>query len=205
MPITQEDHLHETTREWQSADYFKNIVSFLKNKEIKSFVDLGANVGGVTDILLEQIPSIERGYLFEPQKDNFKFLFNRYKDNSKISCVNCGIFYGKRYENFYRCDDNVGGYTVHFQEGIFQKTEEQCQLFELEFFNLGKVDFLKIDVEGAEFNIIENSKFMKDVEFLDIEVHTGDIEGCVPFFLEHLKDHSVILKAHSHFFLQRNV
>ena len=81
---TQESHWEYSVNEWEQGDYFKTITSILKKENIKNFIDIGANVGGVSFVLLKNIPSIETGYLFEPQKDNFNYLFNKLKNLNKF-------------------------------------------------------------------------------------------------------------------------
>jgi FkbM family methyltransferase len=201
MPDTQIEHLAYTLHEYTTSNYFIEVINKLKNNNIKTFIDLGANVGGVSDILLKNIESIEKGYLIEPQKDNFKFLFERYKNNKKTVCLNCGIYYGKTVANFFRCDLNVGGYTVVKNNDTFSQIEDTCQLFELEFFNFNSIDFLKMDVEGAEFNIIEHSSFLKTIKFLEIEIHFPQNEE---FFKNNFPNHDIIFSSNdNHVFLER--
>jgi FkbM family methyltransferase len=201
MPDTQIEHLAYTLKEFTTNSYFIKVINKLKNHNIKTFIDLGANVGGVSDILLNNIESIEKGYLIEPQKDNFKFLFERYKNNKKTVCLNCGIYYGKSIANFFRCDSNVGGYTLLKHNDTFSQIEDTCQLFELEFFNFNSIDFLKMDVEGAEFNIIEHSSFLKTIKFLEIEIHSPQNKE---FFKNNFPNHDIVSSwKNSHVFLQR--
>jgi len=202
MPDTQEEHLECTTNEWQTNSYFIDVINILKENNIKTFADVGANVGGVSDVLLKNINSIQIGYLIEPQKDNYKFLFERYKNNTKIVCLNFGIYYGKTFANFWRCDRNVGGYTVIKNNDNFAQIEETCQLFELEFFNFKSIDFLKMDVEGAEFNIIENSTLLKTIKFLEIETHSN--QG-IEFYKNYFPNHKILFSwGTNHLFLERN-
>lgn len=170
MPETQDQHFNLTVHEWKTWDYFTSVVRHLVEHQITQYVDIGANVGGVAHVLLESVPSLQRCYLFEPQAANYAFMKNKFGDNPKVDCLNCGIFYGQTQSQLYRTDRNVGGYTVVPEAG-FTDQGETCNLTTLESYEFSRIDFIKIDVEGAEYNIIENSSLLKTVKFLDIEFH----------------------------------
>ena len=53
-------------------------------------------------------------------------------------------------------------------ETIVYLVEEEKTLEELE---LPIVDFIKIDIEGGEFNVIENSSYLQQIRWIDIEFH----------------------------------
>jgi len=193
---TQEEHWNYTLNEWNNEYYFRDIINILKENKIETFIDIGANVGGVAQVLFEKIPTIKNGYLFEPQKDNFNFLFLKFKDKKEIVLFNCGIFYGIKYYDAlqYIETPHVGGYTVIKDEHtsnteIYKHGGEIFQLFELEFFNFPTIDFVKIDIEGAEYNLIENSSLLKKIKFIDIELHRGFDEN---YFKTHFPNHDII-------------
>lgn len=191
MTKTQEEHWNYSIYEWQNEDYFKTVVSILNKSEIKNIIDIGANVGGVTQVLLDNIQTIENCYLFEPQKDNFNFLFNKFKHNEKVNCLNFGIFYGKKYSNMFKFSEHshVGAYTVSEEARIskqFNEDEEVFHLFELEFFNFKNIDFVKIDIEGSEYNVIENSEYLQSIKFIEIELHKKfEIDYFIKYFPNH--------------------
>lgn len=186
LQASQEGHFKYTIDEWENGDYFKSIVSVFKESKIKNFIDIGANVGGVAQVLLNHIPTIETGYLFEPQKDNYNFLLNNFKDSKKIICLNCGIYYGNLYSNLLSRNENVGGFTLLKQDDSFSPTDNYCSLFELEFFNFKPIDLIKMDIEGSEYNVIENSKFLQSVNFIEIELHKNfDSEYISHYFPNH--------------------
>jgi FkbM family methyltransferase len=193
---TQEQHWIYTTEEWSSGYYFRDIFNILKDHKIETFIDIGANTGALAHLILDKIPTIKKGYLFEPQKDNFNFLFKKCKDKKELTCLNCGIYYGKSYSIPFRygSDKNIGGYTIHENEKnvtakAYEPDDQFFQLFELEFFNFPIIDFVKIDIEGAEYNLIENSSLLKKVKFIDIELHNGFDEN---YFKTHFPNHDII-------------
>jgi FkbM family methyltransferase len=189
----QEKHWNYTINEWSTEFYFKDVIDILKNNKIKTVIDIGANVGGVIQILMNEIPTIEHAYLFEPQKNNFNFLFSKFKDNKKITCLNCGIYYGTKYYEASQLENHIGSYTIEkniiVNNENYKPTQEYFQLFELEFFNFLPIDFLKIDIEGGEYNIIENSNFLKNVSLIEIELHQNFNEE---YFKKYLPNHNII-------------
>lgn len=197
MPSTQEDHYNYTKNEWNNG-YFKTIINILKVNQIKSFIDVGANVGGVADILLENIPTIEKCYLIEPDIENYNWMFDKHKENDKVILLNCGIFYGIKKSSMNKRNNNVGGWSL-IKDNSPESNIGKFSFFELEFFNFGKIDFLKMDVEWAEYNIIENSELLKTIDFLEIEMHNGlDID----YLKKYLPKHQVINNDNINVFLK---
>jgi FkbM family methyltransferase len=208
-----EQHWTYTKNEWSNENYFQIVLSILKQNNIKTLIDLGANSGAVTDVLLENISSIEKCYLFEPHKENYKFLFEKFKNSDKVISLNVGIFYGKKYLNYYKLKSpHVGAFTLVGNDDNYVQTNEEFELFELEFFNFGDVDFLKMDIEGAEYNIIENSSFLQTIKFIEMEVHK---EYDHNYFVKHFPNHSILftgmyedenkVQKINHIFLSKNI
>lgn len=216
MPLTREQHVLYTRNEWKNGFYFTRILDILKTNKIQSMIDIGANVGEVTNILLETIPELNEIHLFEPQKDNMKFLkenIAKNATNKNINYYECGVFYGHKSALMYQDPNyrNVGGFqvdvartTVDTKNSIahFQPVEGEIELKTLEEFNFTDIDFVKIDVELSEYNIIENSTFLQTVKFLDIEFH--HLVEHVDYAKKHFPNHEIIINHDWHVFLKRN-
>jgi FkbM family methyltransferase len=202
MPNTQDSHVSYTRHEWTTQTYFKNVINLLKEKKIKSFIDLGANVGEVSKILLENIPTVEFCYLFEPQINNYEFLIKRFTDNNLVNCIKKGIYYGKTTSHLYRQDDNVGGFSI---EKNIKEESEIVDLTELEKENIKLVDFVKIDIEGGEYNVLKNSTYIKNVPYMEIEFHPLGAENNdhESFIKKYLTNYKIILKSDGHYFLEK--
>jgi FkbM family methyltransferase len=171
MNSDQEKHFNYTIKEW-SENYYLKVIEKLKDAKIKTFIDLGANVGGVTENILSKIPSIEKCYLIEPDINNYYYLYDKFEKNNKVELLNCGIFYGLKRSSMTKRNNNIGGWSLTQNDYPDQKGGK-FSFFELEFFNFGNIDFAKIDIEWAEYNVLENSKILKNIEFLEIEFHNG--------------------------------
>lgn len=206
MPTTREEHIIYTRKELENMDYYKNIISILNQEGITSYVDVGANVGEYCKVLLEKIPTLNFAYLIEPEEQNFKFLLKNLEGVSGICNYNSAISYSLNNPKLVQhSSNNVGGYMVieNGESGLDFINET------LENLKIPIVDFLKMDVEGSEFNIIENSEYIKNIKFLDIEFHvtpeelnSGHIEN---FIKNNLPTYSITIFDGVRFFLTKTL
>lgn len=187
MPNSLDVHVSETDNEWSSINYFKNVVDFLKKKNIKNVLDVGGCTGQVSVILLHQIPTIKQITILEPVPENYEFISERAKesDTANVSVINRALFYGKSHIQLGQCDDNVGGWSFKHPGN---KTDEVETVTLEEFEN---IDFAKIDIEGAEENVIMNSTYIHNIPYLEIEFHDHLSSTWKEFVTENLKNHKV--------------
>lgn len=163
-------HKEYTSVEWSEGQYFQGVLEFLQDKKIKSFMDVGGCTGEVSNILLENIPSIEKGVIFEPQPENYNYIVENVKSD-KVLVENKALFYGEEFLEISSRDNNVGSWSVLFGNQYPSKsTKVQCADID-EYLKERKYDFIKIDIEGAEYNLFQHSKLLKEVDFLEIELH----------------------------------
>jgi FkbM family methyltransferase len=193
MPATREDHIRYTREEWTKEPYFVKVIELLRSRGIKSYLDLGANVGEVCKILFDFIPTLEKAYLVEPQEDNYRFCYDRLKENKNINFYKFGIFYGND-SGVLHLDHswkNPGSFSLYDTRENFQTTGEVIDLRKLEDMSIPFVDFVKIDVEGAEYNIIENSTYLKKCGIIEIELHDYSIDS-LKFVKENFDNHEIL-------------
>ena len=206
----QRDHWQFTYKQWGIDEkHYLDVIEHLNRNRITSYVDLGANTGGVCSVLLEKIKTLEKCYLFEPQIDNFNFMEDNFRSDERVICHNFGILYtDKKFVDLFRCDSNVGGYTTIKANENFNLSGDQMEVKRLEDFGFHQVDFIKIDVEGSEENIILNSTLLKEIKFIELELHERllDKKIAIEFLEKNMKSHSIIYDL-SHFphhvFLQK--
>lgn len=200
-----ESHLDYTKNEWINSQYYKKVLDFLINKQINNCIDIGACSGGVADILFEHIESLKKCIMVEPIKNNYDFIANRFKDYNKCLIINKAIYYNTPTINIGHVGSNVGGYS--FQSNINTMEFVTITLEEIitetkDFIN-GPIDFVKIDIEGAEYNFIEHSELLKTIPYIEIEFHNNpeynidtstnvrhDIWG--PFIEKYLPNHKLL-------------
>lgn len=186
MPISREEHVLYTRNELTSYPYYVEIFNILKNENIESYLDIGANVGEFCKFLFEKIPTLKKAYLLEPDFENFSFL-EKHTGGIDTDAINMGIFYGSGKYKLEKHGDNVGGFQIMESDtmGISNVTT-------LENLNLPVVDLIKMDVEGGEFNIIKNSSYLKSVKWLDIEWHHNNTPTTEDYIESYLSMYEVI-------------
>jgi FkbM family methyltransferase len=170
--LTQEQHKDYTHNEWTNYEYFSEVIKYLKEQNIKSFIDIGGCSGEVSKILIEKIPTIKYGLIFEPDLQNYKFIIENVS-NKNILVENKAVYYGKDKINLSIKSEwkNIGSWSVFFNEE-YPENSIEVQCTELEpYLNKKEYDFIKIDIEGSEFNLLENSSQLRTIKFIELEIH----------------------------------
>ncbi len=139
----------------------------------KTFIDIGANCGVATIILAKQNPE-STIYCFEPCKKTFETLCNNIKINnlknviphnkavSKEELKTISLFLNPEYSggNTTYADNNT--INNYFNKPIESYDVECISLDEIiANNNVTEVELLKIDCEGAEYDILYNSACLK--------------------------------------------
>ena len=122
-------------------------------------IDIGAHVGIFSTYAAENNKS-GKIFSFEPFQDNFNRLkFHRdLNKKSNIKTLNYGIAGENGKKFFYVNSKNSGGNS--FIKNVERKKEVKIEAIKLSDFckkeKIQKIDFLKIDCEGAEFEKFQN-------------------------------------------------
>lgn len=188
---TLEKHQVYTRNEYKDNNYYSTVLDTLKNAKIESMIDAGACTGEVTKMMFEQIPTLKKACLIEPMEENIEFIKNNLKEY-KVEVINKALVYGETTISFGKLPHNVGGGSV------FLQGDRKVPTVRLE--ELPIVDFLKMDIEGLEANVIQNSTNIQKIKFLEIEFHHYDDllqfkENRVPFVTKWLPNHKVLLDS----------
>ena len=131
--------------------YFLGEIFDLNKCEV--FLDGGAYIGDTIEIAQKYIPNLRLIYAFEPNKETYKTLIdNKRITGTSIKFYNSGL--GKKEGEFkFKNDDagsrisNEGSEEIHvLSAGEFVSTLEQDEL----------PDFIKLDIEGAELDVIDS-------------------------------------------------
>lgn len=148
-------------------------------------IDVGANVGSVSIMLAKKFPFI-RIYSYEAHPINYNNLLRNIKENNveNITAFNYAVYSEDGYSLEMSLNvDNTGA------SNAYADVETHPELYASEYArievptisldtiissnNIDKIKFLKMDCEGAEFEIVENSKLIHKVpvEHFACEIH----------------------------------
>lgn len=166
------------------------LIPILKSVNDSSLIiDCGANMGDISALFLEKNASV---IAFEPDPLAFEMIKKRFAINEKIECINKAVhdkagkvklyFHSDRLENDHTAF-TVSSSLMHEKKNIDTNNSIDIETIDLDEFitNLGKrVDILKLDVEGAEVDIlkkiIKNATY-KMIDLILVETHENKIVG----------------------------
>jgi len=144
------------------------------NFEPKLVFDIGANIGVVSSLLANIYPAAKI-HCFEPEKENFDLLIKNTASYENIRALKVGL--GNKTEDriLYSSTDetNLGGFSNFIKDGSESQTvnivrmDKICQ-------EVGTPDFIKIDVEGAEYEILSAIPDISKVKWITGELHGVD-------------------------------
>jgi FkbM family methyltransferase len=150
----------------------RGITNLLKQKNIDKlyFLDIGANVGKVYD-LIKDVYDVEKVWMYEASPLLYEYLEDKYKDDDKVVTNHVAISNEEGYINFN--EESIkqqikNGYTytpndefnfglskiADSQESIKVRTSKLSSLIDDEILN--NVSFIKIDTENFDFYILED-------------------------------------------------
>ena len=201
MPNTLQEHITYTRNEW-SKEYYKEIIDFLKDKKIESFIDLGGCVGEVSLILLEQIDTIKKCYIVEPVKENYEFILNRFSDKNNVEVYNFAIYYGLENISMGQIsqnDINVGGWSFSDKHSVLKTNLIPTKTLE----DIPLCDFIKIDIEGSEVNLLTNSNSIGNFKYIALETHDALRNDYENFISDKLPNHKIIFSLDEQIFLEK--
>ena len=155
-------------RQWVKDNAESLRIKYKLNQDAIVF-DLGGYEGSWTNDIFDRFGC--NIYTFEPVCDFYDKIVDRFKDNSKIKVYNFGLS-NKDYEcKIYLDDDgssvykNGGKYEVMQMKQIDKFFKEQ---------NISKIDLMKINIEGGEFDLLEHlltTDYIKNIDNILIQFH----------------------------------
>ena len=174
-----------------TAFHHKRIFRYLNELDIEKIIDIGAHKGEFLENMLK-IEKVNSFYAFEPQKNIFNELNEKFSKNEKITLFNFAM--DKEITNrklrinklsmtsslaeinekslYLKVKNFLTFSKSNFEDEYEIQTNTVDKIFEN--INLQKA-LLKIDVEGFEMNVIEGSQIkLREIPFILLENQFGN-------------------------------
>src|ERR671921_2374905 len=167
-PIKKEEIINMTIRE-------DDIIEHFTPKQGDIVIDIGANIGRYTIISSKRVGTNGKVVAIEAHPGNFEILNRNIKLNQLANVIplNYAVYSKetkiKLYHNYSIMPERAGGYTNKYVEASANTLDYFLQLK-----GIMEVNWVKIDVEGAEFEVLKGATNVlsksKDIALL-IEIH----------------------------------
>ena len=174
-----------------STFHHKRIFNYLKKFDIEKIIDIGAHKGEFLEAMLK-IEKVNSFYAFEPQKNIFKELNEKFVKNEKVTLFNYAM--DKEISNkklrinkismkSSLAEINENSLYLKFINFLAQSHSSFEGEYEVKTNTVDKVfgninlhkTLLKIDVEGFEMNVIEGSQMkLGEISFILLENQFGN-------------------------------
>jgi FkbM family methyltransferase len=174
------EDLFELYSEYYLNEYKKFFGEELQFKENDIIIDIGAHIGTFSlPISYYYKPNV---YAFEPNISNYQCLIYNVRVNSlndRIHPYNMAVSKENKFIEFNEGDASTRGFLTHnkFHKTTFEGTTYQVETVSLNDFikkeKIQTIDILKIDCEGAEYDIIYNldNTIFSIIKLIFIEIH----------------------------------
>ena len=180
----QSTDLMALTHVWLIEEYKKENFEIKPNDVV---IDVGAHIGLFT-IYASQFCTNGKIYSFEPVIENYQLLL----ENIQLNNLNCVTSFNQAVSN---SNDSIDLFLNNDESGhsMFSKSSKSIIIDSIslqKFFDEHQIkhcNFLKLDCEGAEYEIIKNLplEYFQKIDKLVIEYHMADSH---PEFLIELKE-----------------
>ena len=139
------DFMKGFTNNHEEQYFDKNIIPCIKNI---SFLDGGAYVGDSLPQIIQNFPDYKKIYCIEPNNLHINIAKRNFGDTRDIEFINCGL-----------------GKKEQFPDSLKQQSQNNCE-HDFQALNINtidnlikdKINFIKLDIEGAEQDAIEGAK-----------------------------------------------
>lgn len=157
------------------------------NPEVTIF-DVGANVGGYTQELVKYFSGNTKIYSFEPSKNTFGRLMENIKNSSPVMSYNFGFSNVEKELSLYKDESAPGMASVYHRDlskiGLDTDSYELIKVTTIDKFcskhGIDHIDFLKIDVEGHEFDVLQGAQRMineQRIDYVQLEFGEANIDS----------------------------
>lgn len=146
-------------------------------------VDAGAHIGVFTVRASLKVGDRGKVYAFEPERENFEYLSLNTKALENVEIFEMALWGSEGAKTLYHNKGNTGGHSL-FPDRYRRPTYE-VKTVQLDNVVTDNVDFIKIDVECSELEVLKGAKrILEDyMPFIAMEIHTKELVNGVISFL----------------------
>ncbi|MFH1663245.1 MAG: FkbM family methyltransferase [archaeon] len=159
------------------ADQYRTDKIFLDSKS--AVLDIGAQAGFFSVFISRRVGKV---FAFEPVPENFELLKKNLALNNRknrVVAFNKAVAGKNGKQKIFLSENNTGGHSFFGKSNLFGKNKGfiECNTISLENVfsenKLEKCDLLKMDAEGAEYEILFNApdKILEKITRISMEAH----------------------------------
>lgn len=161
--------------------FFDEVYNFFPQEfDPKIIVDAGSNVGYSPIWFSKKFPRA-KVIAIEPEKENFKILKANSIKYPNVNCIEKALWYEKTILKIFDSGSGSWGFQTHKVEDKKDGNVETITIQEiLNKMDASQIDLLKIDIEGAEFELFKFNadKWLNYIKMIMIETHDNKKPGC---------------------------
>lgn len=133
----------------------EEMYSLLNNRKIKCVIDAGAYNGDTAKEAISYFKNVKKVYAIEPDKRNYKKL-NKFSEETEveINTVNAAVW-DKCEKGMFIGSGNRNSSLS--STASYQHNESDIELISIDSLNISNADYIKYDVEGAEYEALVGS------------------------------------------------
>jgi FkbM family methyltransferase len=174
------------------SSLFEKEYDYIRADNPKFIIDAGANIGTSSIFFAEKYPNA-RIIAVEPEESNFDQLLQNTKNYKNITPIKVGVWGASEKRTMKNQFSGHWGYTISDTQKRSEPTGQEINCITIgnimEKYGIEKIDILKMDIEGSEKNVLENSSdWIDSVEILTVELHDRICMGYTRAFYLATKD-----------------
>lgn len=124
--------------------------------KFRNAVDIGGNIGFWTRDLCKRFQHV---VVFEPDESNTECLRNNLAEHSNYTLHQVGLGNSIGDKTFYKSKTTSGGHTFVEKHSQHHEVEHMTlQMRTLDSYDLKDVDFIKIDTQGSEMEVLQGAR-----------------------------------------------
>ena len=143
--------VNKDTNEYQQI---QRLNSFSHVKNFRNAIDVGANIGLWAKDICKKF---QRAYLFEPHEKNVECLKKNLENFKNYEIYKCALSNKNDLLDLHVYPEGLGGNTISPPPNSSSDITEKVQANVLDSYNFKNVDYIKIDVQFHELEVLEGS------------------------------------------------